>query len=139
MSLPLAGHPTPADTHRRAFRSGACPILVATGVSARGLDIKHVMHVVNFELPSGRHGGIGEYVHRIGRTARIGNEGLATSFYNEHNDDIAVRRVAPSHSLTPLTAAGRPGQAPGRVEADRPRLSRRSHPRRRQGRVGRRH
>jgi ATP-dependent RNA helicase DDX3X len=47
------------------------------------------MHVINFDLPSTNHGGIDEYVHRIGRTARIGNEGLATSFYNERNDDLA--------------------------------------------------
>ncbi|GLA10576.1 hypothetical protein AnigIFM62618_000173 [Aspergillus niger] len=74
----------------RAFRTAKCPILVATGVSARGLDIKNVMHVVNFDLPRVQHGGITEYVHRIGRTARIGNEGLATSFYNHDNDaDLA--------------------------------------------------
>lgn len=40
--------------------------MVATGVSARGLDIKNVMHVVNFDLPSTAHGGITEYIHRIG-------------------------------------------------------------------------
>ncbi|KAF4247074.1 hypothetical protein CNMCM8980_007883 [Aspergillus fumigatiaffinis] len=73
----------------RSFRSARCPIMVATGVSARGLDIKNVMHVVNFDLPSATHGGITEYIHRIGRTARIGNEGLATSFYNDRNSDIA--------------------------------------------------
>ncbi|GFN15046.1 DEAD/DEAH box helicase [Aspergillus tubingensis] len=74
----------------RAFRTAKCPILVATGVSARGLDIKNVMHVINFDLPRVQHGGITEYVHRIGRTARIGNEGLATSFYNHDNDaDLA--------------------------------------------------
>ncbi|GIK01169.1 hypothetical protein Aspvir_005201 [Aspergillus viridinutans] len=73
----------------RSFRSARCPIMVATGVSARGLDIKNVMHVVNFDLPSTSHGGITEYIHRIGRTARIGNEGLATSFYNDRNSDIA--------------------------------------------------
>ncbi|KAH1627621.1 hypothetical protein KXX21_001688 [Aspergillus fumigatus] len=73
----------------RSFRSARCPIMVATGVSARGLDIKNVMHVVNFDLPSAAHGGITEYIHRIGRTARIGNEGLATSFYNDKNSDIA--------------------------------------------------
>ncbi|KAF2757596.1 DEAD-box protein [Pseudovirgaria hyperparasitica] len=73
----------------RAFRMAQTPIMVATGVSARGLDIKHVMHVINFDLPSAAHGGIQEYIHRIGRTARIGNEGLATSFYNEDNEDIA--------------------------------------------------
>ncbi|OOF90851.1 hypothetical protein ASPCADRAFT_156157 [Aspergillus carbonarius ITEM 5010] len=70
----------------RAFRTARCPILVATGVSARGLDIKNVMHVINYDLPRAEHGGITEYVHRIGRTARIGNEGLATSFYNHDRD-----------------------------------------------------
>ena len=74
---------------RRAFKSGKAPILVATGVSARGLDVKNVMHVINFDLPNTDHGGIQEYVHRIGRTARIGNIGLATSFFNEKNEDIA--------------------------------------------------
>ena len=39
------------------------------------------------------YGGINEYVHRIGRTARIGHEGLATSFYNERNEDIAQELV----------------------------------------------
>lgn len=64
--------------------------MVATGVSARGLDVKNVMHVVNFDLPSAMHGGINEYIHRIGRTARIGNEGIATSFYNEErNEELA--------------------------------------------------
>ncbi|KAK5015884.1 hypothetical protein LTR16_003832 [Cryomyces antarcticus] len=77
----------------RAFRTGAAPILVATGVSARGLDVKNVMHVINYDLPSSVHGGIEEYVHRIGRTARIGNAGLATSFYTERNEDIANNLV----------------------------------------------
>lgn len=63
--------------------------MVATGIAARGIDIKHVMHVINYDLPSGEHGGIQEYVHRIGRTARIGNIGLATAFYNDRNSDLA--------------------------------------------------
>ena len=73
----------------RSFRTGRCPILVATGVTARGLDVANVKHVINYDLPSGQHGGITEYVHRIGRTARIGNEGKATSFFNDDNKDIA--------------------------------------------------
>lgn len=40
--------------------------MVATGVSARGLDIRNVMHVINYDLPSVDHGGIDEYIHRIG-------------------------------------------------------------------------
>jgi ATP-dependent RNA helicase DDX3X len=63
--------------------------MVATGVTARGLDVAHVKHVINYDLPSTQHDGITEYVHRIGRTARIGNEGKATSFYNDRNEDIA--------------------------------------------------
>ncbi|EGC41698.1 DEAD/DEAH box RNA helicase [Histoplasma capsulatum var. duboisii H88] len=78
----------------RAFKTAKSPIMVATGVSARGLDIKNVMHVINFDMPSAAHGGIEEYIHRIGRTARIGNEGLATSFYNhDRNSDIAADLV----------------------------------------------
>ncbi|PYH47814.1 DEAD/DEAH box helicase [Aspergillus saccharolyticus JOP 1030-1] len=77
----------------RAFRTAKCPILVATGVSARGLDIKNVMHVINFDLPRAHHGGITEYIHRIGRTARIGNEGLASSFYNDSDSDLATDLV----------------------------------------------
>lgn len=55
----------------RQFRSGKTPILVATAVAARGLDIPHVKHVINFDLPS----DVEEYVHRIGRTGRMGNLG----------------------------------------------------------------
>ncbi|CAG8898838.1 unnamed protein product [Penicillium egyptiacum] len=73
----------------RAFRSAKCPIMVATGVSARGLDVINVLHVINYDLPSVMHGGITEYIHRIGRTARIGNEGIATSFYNERDEGLA--------------------------------------------------
>lgn len=69
----------------RAFKLGKAPILITTGVSARGLDVKHTLHIINYDFPS----DINEYVHRIGRTARIGNLGLATSFYNEKNQGIA--------------------------------------------------
>lgn len=51
------------------------------------------MHVINYDLPSSDYGGIQDYVHRIGRTARIGNVGLATSFYNSRNEDIAEALV----------------------------------------------
>lgn len=69
----------------RSFRSGNTPILVATDVAARGLDIPHVAHVVNFDLPN----DIDDYVHRIGRTGRAGKTGLATAFFNENNTSIA--------------------------------------------------
>lgn len=69
----------------RSFKSGSTPILVATDVAARGLDIPHVAHVVNFDLPN----DIDDYVHRIGRTGRAGKSGLATAFFNEGNSNIA--------------------------------------------------
>lgn len=69
----------------RAFRCGRKPILVATAVAARGLDISNVKFVVNFDLPT----DIDEYVHRIGRTGRAGNSGEAISFFNEKNRNIA--------------------------------------------------
>jgi len=68
----------------RFFRSGRLPILVATAVAARGLDIPNIKHVINFDLPS----DIEEYVHRIGRTGRMGNLGVATSFFNDKNRNL---------------------------------------------------
>ena len=55
------------------FRDGSLDVLVATDVAARGLDIEHVSHVVNFDVPSDPDA----YVHRIGRTGRAGREGVA--------------------------------------------------------------
>ncbi|GFH30877.1 uncharacterized protein HaLaN_29806, partial [Haematococcus lacustris] len=54
----------------RSFKSGRTPIMVATDVAARGLDIPHVTHVINFDLPK----DIDDYVHRIGRTGRAGKK-----------------------------------------------------------------
>ncbi|KAI1005904.1 ATP-dependent RNA helicase ded1 [Podosphaera aphanis] len=66
------------------FRNGRCPILVATAVAARGLDIPNVTHVVNYDLPS----DIDDYVHRIGRTGRAGNTGISTAFFNRGNRGV---------------------------------------------------
>jgi ATP-dependent RNA helicase RhlE len=57
------------------FKAGAVRVLVATDIAARGIDIKKLPHVVNFELPNVPE----DYVHRIGRTARAGLEGTAVS------------------------------------------------------------
>lgn len=62
------------------FRSGRCRVLVATNVAARGLDINEVTHVINYDLPTSPE-EFDDYVHRIGRTGRAGNKGVATSFY----------------------------------------------------------
>lgn len=68
----------------QTFRTGRTPIMVATAVAARGLDIPNVTHVVNYDLPS----DIDDYVHRIGRTGRAGNVGIATAFFNRGNRNI---------------------------------------------------
>ena len=68
----------------QTFRTGRTPILVATAVAARGLDIPNVTHVINYDLPS----DIDDYVHRIGRTGRAGNVGVATAFFNRGNRNI---------------------------------------------------
>ncbi|KAK9763382.1 ATP-dependent RNA helicase ded1 [Basidiobolus ranarum] len=70
------------------FRSGKTPIMVATAVAARGLDIPNVTHVVNYDLPT----DVDEYVHRIGRTGRAGNMGVSTAFFNRGNKGI-VREI----------------------------------------------
>ncbi|KAJ3191520.1 DEAD-box ATP-dependent RNA helicase [Irineochytrium annulatum] len=72
-----------------AFKTGKAPVLVATAVAARGLDIPNVTHVINFDLPS----DIDDYVHRIGRTGRAGNTGKATAFYNNSRDRNVVREL----------------------------------------------
>jgi len=58
------------------FRDGKARVLVATDIAARGIDVDRVSHVINFELPNEPE----SYVHRIGRTARAGAEGIALSF-----------------------------------------------------------
>jgi len=71
------------------FRTGRTPVLVATAVAARGLDIPNVKLVINYDLPS----DVDEYVHRIGRTGRVGNTGMATSFFNDKNSNISRELV----------------------------------------------
>ncbi|HEY2026469.1 MAG TPA: DEAD/DEAH box helicase [Gemmatimonadaceae bacterium] len=61
------------DRVMKKFRANTADLLVATDVAARGLDVEHVSHVVNYDVPSAAEG----YVHRIGRTGRAGREGVA--------------------------------------------------------------
>jgi ATP-dependent RNA helicase DDX3X len=68
-----------------AFRSGDKPILVATDVAQRGLDIPNVAAVVNFDPPH----GIEDYVHRVGRTGRAGRDGRGISFLGPNDQRYA--------------------------------------------------
>ena len=72
-----------------SFSSGEVATLVATDVAARGLDIDHVGHVINFDPPADSDG----YVHRVGRTGRAGRTGLGTTFVT-HEDAADVKRIA---------------------------------------------
>lgn len=85
-AVAIHGDKTQHDREKalNSFRTGKKPILVATDVAARGLDIHNIEHVVNCDLPS----RIDDYVHRIGRTGRAGNRGIATSFVNEKDRPV---------------------------------------------------
>jgi ATP-dependent RNA helicase RhlE len=78
----------------QAFRSGDTRLLVATDIAARGIDVSGVSHVINFELPNVAE----QYVHRIGRTARAGAEGVAISFVADDERPYlkAIERVTRS-------------------------------------------
>ena len=67
------------------FANKSCPILVATDVAARGLDIKELSMVVNYDIPHGRE----TYTHRIGRTGRAGAEGTAITLYTSYEAEKA--------------------------------------------------
>ncbi|MBK8975010.1 MAG: DEAD/DEAH box helicase [Planctomycetes bacterium] len=104
-----------------AFRDGSAPVLVATDIAARGLDVDGVSHVVNFDLPN-----IPEtYVHRIGRTARAGREGIALSFCDVEERDFLrdieklIRRRIPAVDDHPFA-----GSVPAPQVADAPRQGR---------------
>ncbi|EOO02070.1 putative pre-mrna-processing atp-dependent rna helicase prp5 protein [Phaeoacremonium minimum UCRPA7] len=67
------------------FKSGVCPVLIATSVAARGLDVKQLKLVVNYDAPN----HLEDYVHRAGRTGRAGNTGTAVTFVTEEQDNCA--------------------------------------------------
>jgi len=75
-------------------------MLIATDVAARGLDVKDVQNVINYDFPSGK-GGVEDYVHRIGRTGRAGATGTAYTFF----DPSADGRAAPE-LVTIMSRAG---------------------------------
>src|SRR5262245_5319503 len=117
------------------FRSGRARILVATDIAARGIDVDEVTHVINFELPEVAE----NYVHRIGRTARAGNAGIAISFCDSSEKDslrsierlikrslrVVANRPVPSHETaqpasTSWSPKGRPGGRNWRHRQRRP-------------------
>ena len=74
------------DSTIEDFKAGIFPVLVATSVAARGLDVKQLKLVVNYDAPN----HLEDYVHRAGRTGRAGNTGTAVTFLNEDQDRYSV-------------------------------------------------
>ena len=66
------------------FRTGSIKILVATDIAARGIDVLHISHVINYDMPE----NVDAYIHRIGRTGRVNNNGDALTFVT--NADAAM-------------------------------------------------
>jgi ATP-dependent RNA helicase DDX5/DBP2 len=75
-----------------AFKAGQLRMLIATDVAARGLDVKDVGVVVNYDMPTGVN-GVEDYVHRIGRTGRAGNKGEAHTFFTQGDRKCATKLV----------------------------------------------
>ncbi|KAJ6235496.1 dead-box atp-dependent RNA helicase 37-like isoform x1 [Anaeramoeba flamelloides] len=73
----------------KLFKNTTVDILVATDVAARGLDVPNVTHVINYDLPK----DITDYIHRIGRTGRAGQQGLATAFINHGSNKRVIKKL----------------------------------------------
>lgn len=112
------------------FKEGRVRVLVATDVASRGLDIDLLPHVVNYELPNVPE----DYVHRIGRTGRAGNEGQAISLVSkdEHeflrNIEKLLNRSLPKQSLSGYEPTGGSRDGAGSVEPPQRREQRGSEP-----------
>src|SRR3954464_3911473 len=123
----LHGNKTQGQRRRalEAFVSQKPPVMVATDVAARGLDIDNVSHVINYDLPN-----IPEsYVHRIGRTGRAGASGFAVSFCDP--EERSYLRSIERLTKQQIRIAGDPGAAPAGTHSYRSE-ARVAHPDRRE-------
>ncbi len=83
----------------KAFKAGSTPVLVATDIASRGIDVDEITHVVNYDMPVDPD----TYVHRIGRTARAGASGVAVSFCDR--DEISTLRAIERRTQIQLEVA----------------------------------
>jgi ATP-dependent RNA helicase RhlE len=100
------------------FKKGISRVLVATDIASRGIDVEEITHVVNYDLPDVPE----NYVHRIGRTARAGAEGIAITFCSpeEREELAAVERLIRLRIPVRPVPAGIAHPAPLEVESARP-------------------
>ena len=85
----------------QAFVEKRTPVLVATNVASRGLDLPEISHVINFDVPE----DVDTYIHRVGRTARAGRSGTAITFVGQHDlemFDELRRKLGPAFKRHPL-------------------------------------
>lgn len=106
-----------------AFKEGQVPLLVATDVAARGLDIPAVKLVINMTFPL----TVEDYVHRIGRTGRAGKEGLAITFFTEHDKGLSGSYALPVYLPVLQQIANTSQQTHQRAQSSEPGSARRSH------------
>ena len=103
------------------FKNGSIPILVATDIASRGIDVDGITHVFNYDLPNEPE----SYVHRIGRTARAGKSGIAYAFCDDSESGYLVGiqqligkeiPVESSHPFHFIGAIPKPGQKAGKIK-----------------------
>jgi ATP-dependent RNA helicase DeaD len=91
------------DRVMRAFRSGEVSVLVATDVVGRGIDVENISHVVNYDIPDDAE----NYVHRIGRTGRMGKDGVAYLFVcPDQGDPLTAIEILTNRVIPPLKIEG---------------------------------
>ncbi|MCH1540831.1 MAG: DEAD/DEAH box helicase [Candidatus Poseidonia sp.] len=123
------------------FKQGNIPILVATDIASRGIDVEGITHVFNYDLPNEPE----SYVHRIGRTARAGRSGVAYGFCDDSESGYLVGiqqligneiPVIEDHQYHFENARPKPGQKPGKIKDPNAKKSSNSRRRSNNGRQG---
>jgi ATP-dependent RNA helicase RhlE len=108
----------------KGFKDGDIPILVATDIASRGIDVDGITHVFNYDLPNEPE----SYVHRIGRTARAGKSGIAYGFCDDSESGFLVGiqkligmeiPVDETHQFHFAGAIPKPGQRPGTIKSSK--------------------
>jgi superfamily II DNA/RNA helicase len=107
------------------FKSGRSPIMIATDVASRGLDVKDIKYVINYDFPNNCE----DYIHRIGRTGRGGATGTSYTYFTTENSkngapspllSLYCCRIGRVLTLRPPSLSTRAGRHPARIEVGGP-------------------